>query len=116
MVFTNFLHLSSASNLYTRLFYLYLNVLCKYPDHIKSNFIICCIYLTGRDSIPLDWNSRLKIVIGVARGLRYLHEDYRVGCIVHRDIRPKNILLTHDFEPLVLTESLAKSLLQFYLF
>lgn len=49
----------------------------------------------------LDWNSRLKIAIGVARGLRYLHEDCRVGCIVHRDLRPKNILLTHDFEPLV---------------
>ncbi|KAK9270310.1 hypothetical protein L1049_025888 [Liquidambar formosana] len=50
---------------------------------------------------PLDWNSRLKIAIGAARGLRYLHEDCRVGCIVHRDMRPKNILLTHDFEPLV---------------
>lgn len=52
--------------------------------------------------MPLDWNSRLKIAIGTARGLRYLHEDCRVGCIVHRDLRPKNILLTHDFEPLVM--------------
>lgn len=49
----------------------------------------------------LDWPLRLKIAIGTATGLRYLHEDCRVGCIVHRDMRPKNILLTHDYEPLV---------------
>lgn len=49
----------------------------------------------------LDWPARLKIAIGTARGLRYLHEDCRVGSVVHRDIRPNNILLTHDFEPVV---------------
>jgi serine/threonine protein kinase len=78
-------------------------------DHIKLYHLL----KTGKEGIPLDWNSRLKIAIGVARGLRYLHEDCRVGCIVHRDIRPKNILLTHDFEPLV---TLAKSLLQIFIF
>nr|DAD46883.1 TPA_asm: hypothetical protein HUJ06_016820 [Nelumbo nucifera] len=57
-------------------------------------------HLYENESSPLDWNSRLKIAIGAARGLRYLHEDCRVGCIVHRDMRPSNILLTHDFEPL----------------
>ncbi|PKI58678.1 hypothetical protein CRG98_020944 [Punica granatum] len=50
---------------------------------------------------PLDWPARQKIAVGAARGLRYLHEECRVGCIVHRDVRPNNILLTHDFEPLV---------------
>lgn len=58
-------------------------------------------HLHGSKGSPLDWNSRLKIAIGAARGLRYLHEDCRVGCIVHRNLRPNNILLTHDFEPLV---------------
>ncbi|XP_020204103.1 proline-rich receptor-like protein kinase PERK3 isoform X2 [Cajanus cajan] len=66
------------------------------------------LYLHGDESMPLDWNSRLKIAIGAARGLRYLHEDCRVGCIVHRDFRPKNILLTHDFEPLVADFGLAR--------
>ncbi|XP_077233180.1 proline-rich receptor-like protein kinase PERK5 isoform X2 [Tasmannia lanceolata] len=58
-------------------------------------------HLYGRSRVPLDWNARFKIAIGAARGLRYLHEDCRVGCIVHRDMRPNNILVTHDFEPLV---------------
>ncbi|KAH9616412.1 hypothetical protein KSS87_002097 [Heliosperma pusillum] len=58
-------------------------------------------HLHAKNSAPLDPQSRLKIALGAARGLRYLHEDCRVGCIIHRDMRPSNILLTHDFEPLV---------------
>ncbi|XP_073140440.1 inactive protein kinase SELMODRAFT_444075-like isoform X2 [Henckelia pumila] len=58
-------------------------------------------HLYGHSYDPLDWPARQKIAIGAARGLRYLHEECRVGCIVHRDMRPNNILLTHDFEPLV---------------
>ncbi|OMO70816.1 hypothetical protein CCACVL1_18641 [Corchorus capsularis] len=56
---------------------------------------------TGRHREPLEWSARQKIAVGAARGLRYLHEECRVGCIVHRDMRPNNILITHDFEPLV---------------
>ncbi|KAK3220176.1 hypothetical protein Dsin_014146 [Dipteronia sinensis] len=58
-------------------------------------------HLYGRHQEPLEWSSRQKVAVGAARGLRYLHEECRVGCIVHRDMRPNNILLTHDFEPLV---------------
>ncbi|GAV68306.1 Pkinase domain-containing protein [Cephalotus follicularis] len=59
-------------------------------------------HLYGRSNRdPLEWSARQKIAVGAARGLRYLHEECRVGCIVHRDLRPNNILLTHDFEPLV---------------
>ncbi|KAL7093739.1 hypothetical protein ACP275_11G058700 [Erythranthe tilingii] len=58
-------------------------------------------HLYGCNKNRLDWDARRKIAIGAARGLRYLHEECRVGCIVHRDMRPNNILLTHDFEPLV---------------
>ncbi|KAK4781997.1 hypothetical protein SAY86_016099 [Trapa natans] len=65
-------------------------------------------HLHGSKGNPLDWESRLKIAIGTARGIRYLHEDCRVGSIVHRDLRPHNILLTHDFEPLVADFGLAR--------
>nr|XP_043637506.1 inactive protein kinase SELMODRAFT_444075-like [Erigeron canadensis] len=58
-------------------------------------------HLYGRHQVPLEWSARQKIAVGAARGLRYLHEECRVGCIVHRDVRPNNILVTHDFEPMV---------------
>ncbi|KAJ7298006.1 hypothetical protein O6H91_Y022200 [Diphasiastrum complanatum] len=58
-------------------------------------------HLYGRNKPLLEWRSRTRISIGAARGLRYLHEESRVGCIIHQDMRPNNILLTHDFEPMV---------------
>ncbi|XP_061368827.1 inactive protein kinase SELMODRAFT_444075-like [Gastrolobium bilobum] len=58
-------------------------------------------HLHGQKQNVLEWSARKKIAVGTARGLRYLHEECRVGCIVHRDMRPNNILLTHDFEALV---------------
>lgn len=66
------------------------------------------LHLHGNLDTILDWDMRLKIAIGTARGLRYLHEDCRVGCIIHRDLRPHNILLTHDLEPLVADFGLAR--------
>lgn len=71
------------------------------------NVILKIIFLvfTGRSGEPLEWSARQKIAVGAARGLRYLHEECRVGCIVHRDMRPNNILITHDFEPLVWNNS-----------
>ncbi|XLR07198.1 hypothetical protein S83_035136, partial [Arachis hypogaea] len=58
-------------------------------------------HLYGRQREPLEWAARQKIAIGAACGLRYLHEECKVGCIIHRDMRPNNVLITHDFEPLV---------------
>ncbi|GLU10028.1 hypothetical protein SLE2022_268570 [Rubroshorea leprosula] len=58
-------------------------------------------HLYGQKHKLLEWSARQKIAVGAARGLRYLHEECRVGCIVHCYLRPNNILITHDFEPLV---------------
>ncbi|CAN1333741.1 G-type lectin S-receptor-like serine/threonine-protein kinase LECRK2 [Linum perenne] len=40
----------------------------------------------------LDWHHRVRISIGIARGLVYLHEECRVP-IIHCDIKPQNVLL-----------------------
>ncbi|KAH6806837.1 hypothetical protein C2S51_027945 [Perilla frutescens var. frutescens] len=55
----------------------------------------------------LDWDTKFEIVIGVARGIEYLH----LGCdiqILHFDIKPHNILLDDKFIPKISDFGLAK--------
>ncbi|ONK68540.1 uncharacterized protein A4U43_C05F13030 [Asparagus officinalis] len=55
----------------------------------------------------MDWTKRVKIAIGSARGLAYLHQDCHPR-IIHRDIKSANILLDESFEAQVADFGLAK--------
>eukprot|EP00250_Pteridium_aquilinum_P022029 c25284_g1_i2 orf=1009-2886(-) len=57
----------------------------------------------------LSWAARLKIALGAAQGLAYLHHDCSPR-IVHRDIKSSNILLGANLEPHVSDFGLAKLL------
>lgn len=57
----------------------------------------------------LDWDARLNIVMGAAKGLAYLHHDCSPR-IIHRDIKSSNILLDANLEARVSDFGLAKLL------
>ncbi|KAF2305036.1 hypothetical protein GH714_001240 [Hevea brasiliensis] len=46
----------------------------------------------------LDWGKRFNIIVGIARGILYLHQDSRLR-IIHRDLKSSNILLDDEMNP-----------------
>ncbi|XP_025629265.1 probable serine/threonine-protein kinase At1g01540 [Arachis hypogaea] len=62
------------------------------------------------DSVsPLTWDIRMNIILGMAKGLAYLHEGLEPK-VVHRDVKSSNILLDRQWNPKVSDFGLAKLL------
>lgn len=66
-------------------------------------------YVYAGRSEQLDWDARLNIIMGAAKGLAYLHHDCSPR-IIHRDIKSSNILLDGNLEARVSDFGLAKLL------
>ncbi|MFQ6623190.1 hypothetical protein Gotur_001695 [Gossypium turneri] len=47
----------------------------------------------GPGRIPLDWTTRISLVLGAARGLAKIHEEYNTPKIPHGNVKSSNVLL-----------------------
>ncbi|KAF6154134.1 hypothetical protein GIB67_016386 [Kingdonia uniflora] len=54
--------------------------------------------VTNPRGTTLYWEKRFHIIMGIARGLLYLHEDSRLR-IIYRDLKASNVLLDNKMEP-----------------
>ncbi|XP_020205665.1 cysteine-rich receptor-like protein kinase 2 [Cajanus cajan] len=66
-------------------------------------------FIFGSRRGSLNWKQRYHIILGTARGLAYLHEEFHVS-IIHRDIKTANILLDDDLQPKIADFGLARLL------
>ncbi|KAI5585500.1 hypothetical protein POPTR_006G173800v4 [Populus trichocarpa] len=76
-------------------------------DYMPNLSLLSHLHGHFAGDVQLDWKKRMKIAIGSAEGLLYLHHEVTPH-IIHRDIKASNVLLDSDFEPLVADFGFAK--------
>ncbi|KAI9195115.1 hypothetical protein LWI28_011847 [Acer negundo] len=75
-------------------------------DYYRNGSIHDFLHLSDDFSKPLTWNTRIRIALGTARAVEYLHE----GCspsLIHKNIKSSNILLDLELNPLLSDYGLA---------
>ncbi|PWA79702.1 serine/threonine/dual specificity protein kinase, catalytic domain-containing protein [Artemisia annua] len=76
-------------------------------EYMENNSLARALFGPERWQLELDWPTRYRICIGIARGLAFLHEESRLK-IVHRDIKATNVLLDKNLDAKISDFGLAK--------
>ncbi|XP_058006606.1 receptor-like serine/threonine-protein kinase ALE2 isoform X2 [Hevea brasiliensis] len=84
---------------------------CLVYELIPNGSVESHLHGVDKETDPLNWDARMKIALGAARGLAYLHEDSNPR-VIHRDFKSSNILLEHDFTPKVSDFGLARAAME----
>ncbi|XP_016648224.1 PREDICTED: probable leucine-rich repeat receptor-like serine/threonine-protein kinase At3g14840 [Prunus mume] len=83
------------------------NQLLLVYEYMENNSLSRALFGQEESQLKLDWPTRHKICVGIARGLAYLHEESTLK-VVHRDIKASNVLLDKNLTPKISDFGLAK--------
>ncbi|KAL6878224.1 hypothetical protein ACP4OV_012394 [Aristida adscensionis] len=67
-------------------------------EFYKNGSLYDFLHLSDGYNKPLSWNSRVKIALGSARALEYLHETCSPS-VIHKNFKSSNILLDNELNP-----------------
>ncbi|XP_017436751.1 probable LRR receptor-like serine/threonine-protein kinase RFK1 isoform X1 [Vigna angularis] len=76
-------------------------------EYMENNSLARALFGSENQQLKLDWPTRFRICIGIAKGLAFLHDESRFK-IVHRDIKASNVLLDGDLNPKISDFGLAR--------
>jgi len=60
--------------------------------------------VTDEEGCQLSWTRRMKIIIGIARGLKYLHTEIEPAFTIS-ELNSNAVYLTEDFSPKVFLQT-----------
>ncbi|KAK9143610.1 hypothetical protein Syun_013010 [Stephania yunnanensis] len=76
-------------------------------DYMPNQSLITHLHGPLAADVQLDWSRRMRIVVGSAEGIAYLHHEASPH-IIHRDIKASNVLLDSEFQAKVADFGFAK--------
>ncbi|KAI5665052.1 hypothetical protein M9H77_24375 [Catharanthus roseus] len=78
-------------------------------EYMKNGSLQDLLVKAKEGQIEFDWSTRHTIALGIAAGLEYLHLNHTPR-IIHRDMKPANVLIDDDMEARIADFGLAKAM------
>ncbi|XP_034573463.1 probable serine/threonine-protein kinase PBL3 isoform X1 [Setaria viridis] len=98
---------SLENHLFRSMYFISMALPCGVPSFLQIGHSVMKYFYFSGGADPLSWAIRLKVAIGAARGLSFLHDAENQ--VIYRDFKASNILLDSEFHAKLSDFGLAKA-------